>query len=150
MTGEDVVHPRAPRDPGRRVDPCTTIRVAHTRRSSGTVRAAMRAELRTAEVRRSVIDDAELVLGELVANAVEHGQPDERGQIEVSWCLEDEVLRLSVLDGGDVGTLGPLELTDASLRGRGLALVDHLCDAWRHDHEHGTRVTAELDFTSTG
>jgi anti-sigma regulatory factor (Ser/Thr protein kinase) len=86
------------------------------------------------------------VLGELVMNATEHGRPDSEGQVEVAWCVHDDHLRISVLDGGDVPELRAIPFTDDALRGRGLAMVDYLCDTWEHVRANGTRVTAELYY----
>ncbi len=125
-------------------DPCTTLHLPHRVESVGRARRSMGEELAEAGLPRELVDDAQLVLSELVSNACEHGRADAEGNIEVSWCLHDRHLRLSVVDGGRVPELEALPLSDESLRGRGLAIVDYLCERWEHDHEHGTRVTAEL------
>ncbi len=41
-----------------------------------------------------------------------------------------------------------MELTDHSLRGRGLAIIDQLADRWTFDATEGTRITVELDYSS--
>ena len=106
-------------------------------------------DLARSSVRQTVIDDAETVLAELVANAVEHGRPDASGEIEVSWCLHDDHLLISVLDSGvAISTFDAERLTDDALRGRGLAMVDLVCDRWMVETDHGVRVTAELNFSS--
>ena len=46
------------------------------------------------------VEDARVVISELVANSVRHAQPLSDGQILVSWTLEDRGLQLSVTDGG--------------------------------------------------
>jgi serine/threonine-protein kinase RsbW len=127
-------------------DPCTTVRLPHRAGTSERARVMMRDELVAAGLRPAVVNDAQIVLGELVMNAVEHGRPDADGTVEVSWCVHDDHLRISVLDGGSVPELKALPFTDDSLRGRGLAMVDYLCERWVHDDEHGTRVTAELSY----
>lgn len=88
--------------------------------------------------------DAAIVLGELVANGLDHGRPDPHVGLEVSWMLENHSLRLSVLDGG--GRTQPhvvaAEATDT--RGRGLAMVEALSSSWWVERQGGTRVTAVL------
>jgi anti-sigma regulatory factor (Ser/Thr protein kinase) len=104
-------------------------------------------DLRGAALPPAVIMDAEIVIGELVSNAHEHGRPDEDGNIEISWCVHDHTLRISVFDGGNVDQLTAQPLDPSSYRGRGLAMVDFICDNWRTEHERpGTRVTAELKY----
>jgi serine/threonine-protein kinase RsbW len=127
-------------------DPCTTVRMPHAPGTSDRARVMMRDELVVAGLRPAVVNDAQIVIGELVTNATEHGRPDSEGNVEISWCLHDDRLRISVYDGGDVPELRAIPFTDDSLRGRGLAMVDYLCDRWEHDSSEGTRVTAELHY----
>ena len=100
------------------------------------------------DVHEGLVDDAEVVLAELVANAVEHGAPDAHNEVEVSWFLHEDRLILSVHDCGHVadGQLRAGEFTDDALRGRGLAIVERLSDRWTVDTHDGVRVTAELRF----
>jgi two-component sensor histidine kinase len=95
-------------------------------------------------VPRLICADAELVLGELVANAVQHGSPDDEGQIEVSWRLCEDRVLLSVHDSGHVEGLHPGALRSRADAGRGLALVEELSNRWCFDASNGTRVGAEL------
>ncbi|MEP7089846.1 MAG: ATP-binding protein, partial [Nocardioidaceae bacterium] len=46
------------------------------------------------------VDDARLVISELVANAVRHARPLADGRILVSWTLEGDAIEVSVTDGG--------------------------------------------------
>jgi serine/threonine-protein kinase RsbW len=127
-------------------DPCTTVHLPHAPGTADRARVMMRDELVAAGVRAAVVNDAQIVLGELAMNAVEHGEPDADGNVEVSWCLNDDHLRISVFDAGHVPELRAIPFTDDSLRGRGLAMVDYLCDSWEHDSDNGTRVTADLHY----
>ncbi|GAA3486687.1 MULTISPECIES: ATP-binding protein [Streptomyces] len=89
---------------------------------------------------------ASLVVSELVTNAVIH-----TGSERVRCELVDAGgrLRIAVCDEG-VGPLGPrLRRTaqDAGEHGRGLVLVDGMCDAWgtqENDLDSGRTVWAEL------
>jgi len=72
-----------------------------------------------------VIEDAELVVSELVTNALIHGE----SRCELRAGLSDAALRLQVVDQGQ-GTPDPLSATDADEHGRGLVLVSALCAAW--------------------
>ena len=129
-------------------DPWTTL---HLPFDLGAPRAARRhllEDLTRSGLRDAVIVDAQVVLAELVNNGVEHGAPGPGGTIEISWRILDDHLRLSVCDGGSASELRPMELTDHSLRGRGLAIIDQLADRWTFDATAGTRITVELDYST--
>lgn len=125
-------------------NPCTTLHLPAVPASVGIARRQMVSELAGVSFRQTFLDDAQLVLAEMAANGVEHGLAAADGTIEISWCVHDDVLRISVCDGGSVDTLKPMQFTDAGLRGRGLAIIDHICDRWDVQNDDGTRVTAEL------
>lgn len=92
----------------------------------------------------TVIDDALLVISEMIANAVNHGAPTETGGIEISWAIKDDLLELSVLDEGAGGSLKPIDFDEDSLSGRGLSIISRIADRWWVDMTQGTRVNAEL------
>ncbi|AWB93487.1 SpoIIE family protein phosphatase [Aeromicrobium chenweiae] len=125
-------------------DPRTSLRLPFDATSAGVARRRLVDELEGLGFGESFVIDAELVLGELAANGLEHGRPSGDDTLDVSWCIADDVLRISVCDGGKSAELQALELTRAGVRGRGLAIVDQLCDAWTVDDQQGLRVTAEL------
>lgn len=127
-------------------DTCVTVHLPYDESSVRRARHLLAEDLRGAGVRPTVVDDAELVVSELVTNGLTHGQPHEDRTIRVSWCLDDDSLRLSVVDGGAVESLKPVSLSDDRLHGRGLAIVDFVCDSWTVESDHGTRVTAELTY----
>jgi serine/threonine-protein kinase RsbW len=91
-----------------------------------------------------LIEDANIVIGELVMNAVRHGRPHDDGTVEVSWCLLDGALRFSVCDGGRVERLEASMPSPTSFGGRGLAMVAALCRRWAYDTTAGTRVIADI------
>ena len=72
------------------------------------------------------LDDLRLVLSELVANAVVHGQGS---TIEVRVAATDGVIRGEVVDDGDGFTVPARPEPDA-LGGRGLSIVDTLAQDW--------------------
>lgn len=117
--------------------------------ASRVARSSMHSVLSTLGLRRDVIADAELVMSELVANAVEHGSADSDGMIEAAWRLTPPRLLVRVRDSGTAAELTPGTLdvgqVRPDVRGRGLAIVDALCDTWSYETDHGgTEVTAEL------
>jgi anti-sigma regulatory factor (Ser/Thr protein kinase) len=79
-----------------------------------------------------VLDDARLLISELVANAVEHVV--ETGEIGVSIALDDGVLRVEVRDPGPGFEF--VERSDgagASDRGWGLVFVNRVASRWAHE-----------------
>ena len=69
--------------------------------------------------------DAELVVSELVTNALLHGD----GQCEFRVSLSDAALRIQVIDAG-AGMPDPRTVGQRDEHGRGLLLVSALCAAW--------------------
>lgn len=92
----------------------------------------------------AVIDDALIVISEMIANAVSHGMPKQDGTIEISWSINGTLLELSVLDGGSCESLKPVDFDEDSLSGRGLSIINRVADRWWVDMTQGTRVNAEL------
>jgi anti-sigma regulatory factor (Ser/Thr protein kinase) len=125
-------------------DTCTTLSLPFEAPSVRLARRAMVADLGGLGLDPTTVDDAELVLAELAANGIDHGRPTPRGTIDISWCVEDDVIRISVCDSGSAVDLQVIPFDASSVRGRGLAIVDHLCDSWTVDANDGLRVTAEL------
>jgi anti-sigma regulatory factor (Ser/Thr protein kinase) len=89
-------------------------------------------------------ETARFVVGELVANAIEHACTD------VSLTLEHgpHGLRVAVRDASPVGFPGPMQRSTDPLgqvRGRGLELVETLTTAWGVDVQpDGNTVWAEI------
>ncbi|MGJ6967845.1 ATP-binding protein, partial [Streptosporangium sp. G11] len=90
----------------------------------GKARAMVRETL-VAWALRHLVDDAVLVVGELLANAIIHGEPVVRLSL---WANTDE-LRIQVTDRG-TGQPRFLVLDAEAVHGRGLAIVRALA----HDH----------------
>lgn len=125
---------------------CVTVHLPYDPASVRRARHLLAADLRRSGIRETVVDDAGLVVSELLTNGLVHGGPGADDTIAVSWCLGPEHLWLSVVDGGDVGELEAVQLNDHALSGRGLAIVDHVCERWSFERSGGTRVTAELTY----
>jgi two-component sensor histidine kinase len=113
--------------------------------SNRTARGLLTRYLGTMELDPSVSQDAAIVLGELVANSLDHGRPDAGDGLEVTWRLDDDQLQLSVRDGGGTDTRPQVMTAEPwATRGRGLAMVQALAETWWVDDASGTRVTAVL------
>lgn len=82
-------------------------------------------------------DDAQLVLSELLSNAIRYAPPLPGGEVRAAWWIDKAGIHLEVVDG--CGETEPQRITDAhpeSIGGRGLAIVDMLTAEW------GVRTTA--------
>jgi anti-sigma regulatory factor (Ser/Thr protein kinase) len=79
-----------------------------------------------AEHHSRVLDEAQLLVSELVTNAVRHGGPPVTVRVE---CVGVEGLRVSVSDG-DPRPPVRRDVDPDSEGGRGVALVDILSDRW--------------------
>ena len=107
-----------------------TLRVPWEMTSAVQARRALVSELRALEVNETVIDEAEIVISELVANAISHAQPLPDGMIDVNWAVSDGVVEISVTDGGGPTTPAPAPTSKWSANGRGLRIVRSLAHEW--------------------
>lgn len=104
----------------------------------------IRTDLGGLSLPRRVLDDAIIVAGELVLNAIEHGRARPDGTIRFGWSLAAQHLFLRVADAGEDGEVAPSAVGPESLRGRGLAMVAAICDDWSVNRGDGTTVTARI------
>ena len=86
------------------------------------------------------IDDAVLVVSELLSNALRHAHPLPSGKIGVSWRRIDGYVEVAVSDGGAATEPRAGRASLSSLGGRGLGIVEFLAERWgvRHDGETTT------------
>lgn len=124
--------------------PHDTVRLPFAASTPGIARTRLAAFLTVHRASNSVIDDALIVISEMIANAVSHGVPTSDGTIEISWSISGTLLELSVLDAGEGGSLKPIDFDEDSLSGRGLSIINRVADRWWVDMSQGTRVNAEL------
>ena len=78
------------------------------------------------ELSRQVEADAELLVSELVTNAVRHGRPE----ITVRLCTDPPKVGVAVDDCGDAAIEGPTCPEPEQTSGRGLLIVDAVASAW--------------------
>jgi len=89
--------------------------------------------------------DAALVLSELVANAIRHGE----GRIDVCLSRRPGALRIAVSDAGGPAEIAAQAPPPETSSGRGLAIVEHFASAWgvRQLPGGGKTVWAALPVT---
>jgi anti-sigma regulatory factor (Ser/Thr protein kinase) len=117
------------------------VELPATLRSAATARAVIRALL-PAWGLSPIVDDAELVVSELVSNAVEHAPGSDTYELEVVQQVNG--VRISLADGSSIKPVVAALAHDRP-RGRGLRIVEALTDEWGSDeHEGGKRVWVEL------
>lgn len=91
-------------------------------------------------LQREDLDTGELVVSELVTNAVVHGA----GQIRLTVDLDEDRLRVEVTDEGSGFEHAVRGIPFHEVRGRGLAIVDAAASRWGI-HEGTTHVWAEVE-----
>lgn len=96
----------------------------------------MREELRRGGVPDPVVDDAVLVLSELLGNACRHGRPLGRrepgdGEVRAAWRVDAAGgLTIEVTDGGGPTRPVPATPSVTARGGRGLTIVGALAEEW--------------------
>jgi anti-sigma regulatory factor (Ser/Thr protein kinase) len=104
------------------------------------IRRSLRTLLTGWGVAADAVDDALLVVEELIANVVDHA----RTRFQLAVRLTGRVLHVAVRDcGGGLPHVQPFD-PDA-VRGRGLQVIARVAQRWGYDpHEHGKTVWADL------
>ncbi|MGW0827877.1 ATP-binding protein [Streptomyces sp. NPDC002845] len=122
----------------------SSMAVPHGPAGVGEARHRMRAQLRTGGVAESVIDDAVLILSELLSNACRHGRPlgdalAGDGDVLAAWRVDSSGrLTVEVTDGGGPTRPVPSTPSVTAHGGRGLNIITALADDWGvRDDTHG-------------
>ena len=95
-----------------------------------------------ADLSAKVVQQAVLVLDELITNIISYGYQDgERGRIEVSLAVEDDMLTIEIVDDGrpfDVERAPPPKLgasvEQRQVGGLGIHIARSLMDSVRYEH----------------
>lgn len=119
---------------GGAVAPATTdkrtLRVSWAPAAAPRVRRALVEDLTGRGVSENVINESEIVVSELVANAVRHARPLSDGTIRVHWKVKNNVVEVEVTDGGGDTVPRPSPRTTWGPNGRGLRIVRSLAHEW--------------------
>lgn len=122
-----------------------TLRVPWKRSSPREARRALVASLRELDVDPTVVDEAEIVVCELVGNAVRHAKPLADGTIRVSWTVRAGVVEVEVTDGGGPTIPRPAPRSLLAAQGRGLRIVRGFAHEWGvHEERAGRTVWVSL------
>ncbi len=114
----------------------SSMAVPHGPAGVGEARHRMRDQLRTGGVAETVIDDAVLILSELLSNACRHGRPLGEalagdGDVRAAWRVEPTGrLTVEVTDGGGPTRPVPATPSVTAHGGRGLNIITALADDW--------------------
>ncbi|NLT56746.1 MAG: ATP-binding protein [Actinomycetales bacterium] len=107
-----------------------TLRVPHHPRSVKDVRHCLRASLEAQGLSDDIVNDTEIVVAELLGNAVRHAAPLSGGEVEISWRVRSGAVELQVKDGGSSGAVELSAADPLSVWGRGLHIVSTVSWAW--------------------
>jgi serine/threonine-protein kinase RsbW len=115
-----------------------TARIPWGLEASNEARRVVVTDLVARDVLDATVDEAELVLSELVANSLRHASPLPDGTIRVHWKAKNDVVELEVSDGG--GQTAPSVRRPApwAPSGRGLRIVRSIAHEWGVVEDRGT------------
>ncbi|MFG1998099.1 ATP-binding protein [Spirillospora sp. NPDC048911] len=123
----------------------SVVLLPHAPSSVAVARKRLGSDLIASGVFDSVVDDASVIISELLSNALRHARPLPSGQVRVTWSYQGEMLEVAVSDGGAMTEPRRGPGTLSSLGGRGLGIVEALSEGWGVRHEDGaTTVWAQL------
>ncbi|MCG7204160.1 ATP-binding protein [Streptomyces arenae] len=114
----------------------SSMAVPHGPAGVGKARHRMRDQLRTGGLSEAVIDDAVLILSELLSNACKHGRPlgdalAGDGDVRAAWRVDPRGrLVVEVTDGGGPTRPAPMTPSVTAHGGRGLNIITALADDW--------------------
>ncbi len=124
----------------------STVLVPFSASSVAAARRELAGELRARRVPQRVVDDAVLVLSEILSNALKHARPLPSGRLRVRWTSTPRSVQVEVTDGGAPTRPHAGTSTMSATGGRGLGIVDDLARDWGVLDEAGTiTVWARLD-----
>ena len=108
--------------------------------SVAVARQRLSTDLQDCGVFTAAIDDAVLVVSELLSNALRHAHPLPSGMVRVAWLRSDDHIEVAVSDGGAATEPRAGRPTLSSLGGRGLGIVEYVAESWgvRHDGDTTT------------
>ena len=124
--------------------PCST-------RSVREARTLVRTDLAGTALPQDVVDDALLVVSELVSNSLRHARGLPGDRIGLAWWCQDQSVTVKVTDGGGSSFPTARLPTTSAIGGRGLAMVAAVSADWGVDRSPAeTSVWAVVGDTDGG
>ena len=122
-----------------------TVRLDWTLESVPSIRRTIVDDLSDGEISDEVIGECEIVVSELVTNAIRHAKPLPDGSIRVHWKVRAPRVEIEVTDGGGDDLPMPKPKCEWVNSGRGLRIVRSLAHEWGvSDERNGRTVWASL------
>lgn len=101
--------------------------------------------LRRCGIAQRIIDDARLIVSELLGNALRHARPIQGCGLVLTLEIDEDSVRLSVADGGSATLPTLLHGPELAPNGRGLTIVRTLTREWGvREGKHGNTVFGVL------
>ena len=123
------------------IAPSETLLVDHGALSAARARGELAADLRRRGLPPTLVEDAVLVLSEILSNAVRHARPlPESNRLRLRWHVDRDGVDIEVTDGGASTRPRILVHGRTNTTGRGLGIVAALTSEWG---------VAEQDATTT-
>jgi serine/threonine-protein kinase RsbW len=124
-----------------------SMRVPFAASSVSAVRRDLRTWMKELGTTGDRIEDARVVISELVANSVRHAQPLADGCLIVAWRVDGRGLQISVTDGGAPTEPHTVDAPVSATSGRGMSIVETLvADWWLENTPSRSTVHALLDW----
>lgn len=122
-----------------------TVRVNWSLESVPSIRKTLVEDLSDGTISDDVISECEMVVSELVTNAIRHAKPLPDGSIRVHWKVRAPRVEVEVTDGGSEDVPMPKPKAEWVNAGRGLRIVRSLAHEWGvSDDRQGRTVWASL------
>lgn len=115
---------------GLQQDLSRTLRVPAVPASVPEVRRALVEDLRSRGVAEQTVDESEIVVAELLTNAVRYARPLPDGTLRVHWKAQGPLMEVEVGDGGGETAPRPAPAAVWAFSGRGLRIVRSVAHEW--------------------
>jgi serine/threonine-protein kinase RsbW len=117
------------------------VRLPHRPEAVAVARHRLRGAMADAGLPESVQEDAEVVVSELLGNAIRYARAIAGGVLVLGWQIRDTHLEVRVTDGGSGRLVEAQAPSPTAVHGRGLHIVERLASAWGvTDHAGGLRT----------
>lgn len=115
----------------------SVVLLPHAPSSVAIARKRLGSELLASGMSGEVVEDANVIVSELLSNALRHARPLPSGQVRVAWTCAADAVEVAVSDGGAMTEPRRSRPALSSLGGRGLGIVEALSERWGVEHEDG-------------